>query len=327
MVQFIDITLLKPHSKNKDIYGEENIDKLALQISNTNFVKELIINENNVIISGHRRYFACMKLGIKRIPCNKIKFKNQIDELERLLLENQAREKTTFQKMKEAEMWENIEKEKANQRVNLGTYPMLHGTQGDEKGKVRDILAKKVGLGSGHTYERAKSAMNKIKELKKEGKEKDVKFLSTILNESARGAKDISNLGSLDMIPDEIKDKVINKEIIVKNAVQMIRDITGIISEDKKKTLKKYSINTINDYSLNNIIDDIKNTDKTIDEFDYETMIIEIEAYVNNFIFSINRYVNNENNYTLMGIDNKNKLIDLLKKIETTTRKIKNKIY
>lgn len=37
--------------------------------------------------------------------------------------------------------------------------------QANEKGSVRDIIAQNVGIGSGRTYERAKSAVDKIDEL------------------------------------------------------------------------------------------------------------------------------------------------------------------
>ena len=60
-----------------------------------------------------------------------------------------------------------------------------------EKGRATDIIAEKVNLGSGRTYDRAKSAVKKIDELKEQGKEKDAEFLKTVLNESVRGAKDL----------------------------------------------------------------------------------------------------------------------------------------
>lgn len=50
--------------------------------------------------------------------------------------------------MKEAEVWEGIEKEKARQRMLSGGYPMDNVPQG---GETRDIVAEKIGLGSGET--------------------------------------------------------------------------------------------------------------------------------------------------------------------------------
>lgn len=74
---------------------------------------------------------------------------------------NQYREKTTYQKMMESELWAEIEPQLAKKRQtiagskNLGLV-MDSGTQLEKMGASRDIIAEKVGLGSGRTYERAK---------------------------------------------------------------------------------------------------------------------------------------------------------------------------
>lgn len=159
---------------------------------------------------------------MKRIPYEMEIFDDENEELERLLLENQYREKTTHQKMNETKLWEGIEKEKAKERMLSGGHPVDSGTQGEE-GKTRDILAEKVGLGSGRTYERAKPVMKKIDELKEMGSNKDSEFLKTVLNSSVSAAKDLAGLESLDAISDELKDQVINKELPVNKAVQAIK--------------------------------------------------------------------------------------------------------
>jgi len=58
--------------------------------------------------------------------------------------------------------------------------------QANDKGAVRDIIASKVGIGSGRTYERARVVIDKIEELNKNNNDKDAEFLKTILNESVR---------------------------------------------------------------------------------------------------------------------------------------------
>ncbi|AJA49559.1 hypothetical protein CPAST_c34980 [Clostridium pasteurianum DSM 525 = ATCC 6013] len=62
----------------------------------------------------------------------------------------------------------------------------------NENSRSRDAIADKVDIGSGRTYERAKNAVNKIDELKKNHKNKDAEFLTVVLNESVRGAKDLA---------------------------------------------------------------------------------------------------------------------------------------
>lgn len=78
-----------------------------------------------------------------------------------MLLENFYREKTFVQKMREAEIWEEIERIKAKERQaiagskNLGLSSLGHVSVTREKGETRDIVAKKIGS-SGKTYSRAK---------------------------------------------------------------------------------------------------------------------------------------------------------------------------
>lgn len=71
-------------------------------------------------------------------------------------------------------MWEEIETRKAKERqaingsknlgLNMDNVPSLENNKiKNDKGAVRDIIAEKVGIGSGRTYERAKNAVNKIK--------------------------------------------------------------------------------------------------------------------------------------------------------------------
>jgi len=382
----ISIDRLIPHSLNKGIYGNEDIQELADSIKKSNFIKPLIINQSNVIISGHRRYYACLFLKINELPCEILTFKDENEELERLLLENQNREKTNHQKMKEIEAWEGIERDKARARqgiagsINLGlvrdrglqlgeisteyTFPQINGSnQQDISGKSCDILAERVGLGSGRTYERAKSAVKKIDEFKEQGNIKDAEFLITILNGNVRGAKDLSDLQSLDVISNELKDKVINKEVSVQKAIQAIRKNLGIVNDgmkgsekDKKEEEKVCSkcgkskillefyigraecrdchnnpvekkIDIFKGVDMYALEADIKNPNKSVDDYDYETIVMEIEAAINSFICSVSRYANSIETYKDIDLINKTSLLKSIDNIEITTNKLKNKLY
>jgi len=363
----INISKLKPHPMNKDIYGEEDIKELAEQIKKSNIITNLIVNQDNIIISGHRRYYACLSLGKKELPCEKITFNSKNEELERLLLENQYREKTTYQKMKEAEVWGKIENEKAKQRQgernDLKNKNNIKDS-GPESYQSRDAIAEKVNLGSGKTYDRAKSAVQKIDELKQDGNEKDAEFLKTVLNESVRGAKDLSELDSLKDIPEEIKEKVIKKEIPVQKAVQTIRKDLGIATDNvkskenqnekgdekvcskcgqSKSILEFYTGRSEcrdchHKYRENNKVDmfegidmyaleaDIKNPNKYADDYTYEDITMEIEAAINSFAFSVNRYINENKSYEDMDTVNKNKLLSSIDIVETIVNILKNKL-
>lgn len=67
-------------------------------------------------------------------------------------------------------MWEPIEIEKARNRAIAAHATSIHTAMknftGLESGNVRDIIARRVGLGSGKTYEKGKLNMN-IKSIEK----------------------------------------------------------------------------------------------------------------------------------------------------------------
>ncbi|MFT8313213.1 MAG: ParB N-terminal domain-containing protein [Clostridium sp.] len=193
----IDINALKTHPKNSEIYGEDDIEELAEKIKKSGYVKPLYTNSDYVVISGHRRLKACFSLGYKTVPIVIKQFKDKQEELEILLLENMYREKTTEQKVREAEIWEAIEKEKAEKRrlatQNNNTAKAVKEnfpTQ-VESGQTRDIVAKKVGIGSGKTLEVAKKVVTKIDEYKVKGEIEKAENLSKVLNKSVSGAKKI----------------------------------------------------------------------------------------------------------------------------------------
>lgn len=227
-IETINIQLLKPHPRNKEIYGQEDIIDLAESIKKNGLKNPLLVNKDNVVISGHRRMYACIYLELKEVPIKRVDFKDENEELERLLLENEYREKTLYQKSREAEVWEDIEKVKAKKRMlatqnnNSAKSAMVIGTE-QEKGTTRDIVAKKAGISSGSTYKRAKYTIKGIDKLIKQGKIKEANFLIAVLNKNARAAVDFVKNNLVEEIPEELKDKVIKKEIQINKAVSQIR--------------------------------------------------------------------------------------------------------
>lgn len=180
---------LKPHPRNSIIYGEdEDVAELVESIRASNWVKPLVVTQSGTIISGHRRWRAALKLGLETVPVEYREFPNETAELEALLLENNSRDKTTEQKVREALAWEEIEKYKARQRqIELaGTRTndlRVNLPQGDteEKGRVRDIVAFRVGL-KGSTYERASKVIKAIDDALAQGDDQTAQALGKVLN-------------------------------------------------------------------------------------------------------------------------------------------------
>ncbi|MFL0194245.1 ParB N-terminal domain-containing protein [Clostridium sp. WILCCON 0269] len=211
-----------PNPKNAEIYGEDDVKELAEKIKSSGYIKPLYVNQDHVIISGHRRYKACLSLGVKNIPVVVKKFEGKQEELEILLLENMYRDKTIEQKVNEAKEWKVIEKEKAKRRQGTRT-DIVDNCPPSDMGKTRDIVAKRVGLGSGKALERAEPVVDKITELRKKGDTENAEFLSKALDKSISGAKKLVEENMVEQVPKVYKDMVIDGKISVNEAYNVAK--------------------------------------------------------------------------------------------------------
>lgn len=67
-IKDIDINLLKEYENNpRD--NENAVDKVAESIKQFGFKVPIVIDENNVIVTGHTRLKAAKKLGFEKVPC------------------------------------------------------------------------------------------------------------------------------------------------------------------------------------------------------------------------------------------------------------------
>ncbi|MEH1821511.1 MAG: ParB/RepB/Spo0J family partition protein [Nostoc sp.] len=158
-IEWIPIELLDPHPINSQIYGEnEDVTALAESIAKNGLQEIFTLSPNGNrfrVIHGHRRRLACQKVGIKTVPSIVKNFSTTEDELAALLSGNEYREKSIEQKSREYLVWLEIEKERAKSR---------QGRPGEGEGTVRDIIAKRVGLGSGVNAEHAMACVKALDE-------------------------------------------------------------------------------------------------------------------------------------------------------------------
>lgn len=118
-------TELKPHSLNKLLYGEEDVDKeLVESIKEHGLLENLVVKEDGTIISGHRRWRAVMRLyphEIKTVTCNIVGFSDKNSEERQLIEYNRQRKKTPIQIMNEGKHLESLYKKEAqlNSLANL----------------------------------------------------------------------------------------------------------------------------------------------------------------------------------------------------------------
>jgi len=183
---------LLPHPRNSSIYGEsEDVTELVELIRQSEWLKPLIVTPNNIIISGHRRWKAALELELESIPVQVREFPDEMAELKALLLENASRFKTTEQKVREAQAWQDIEGFQARQR-KLSTLKQGNSLPDvenfphrGETGKARDALASRVGIGSGRTYQKAAKVVTHSDLEASLGHQEVAQVLRKVLNEQS----------------------------------------------------------------------------------------------------------------------------------------------
>jgi len=67
-VEEIEIGKIKPYENNPR-HNEAAVDGVMESIKQFGFKVPMVIDKNNVIVTGHTRYKAAKKLGMKKIPC------------------------------------------------------------------------------------------------------------------------------------------------------------------------------------------------------------------------------------------------------------------
>ena len=248
------ISELKPHPLNEEIYGEnESIDELVATMRKSGIVTIMTITDDNVIIAGHRRWKSCKQLvaeGDKRfceVNCEVKEFDNEWEKLEYLVIDNNSRDKTMEQKAREAQLLIKVEKEKAEKRRlsnlkqnNISSTEVPEMAQ-REKGKTRDIVAKKLKMKSGHEVERAVKSVETIDKLTETGRKDDAELIrDTLNNTSASTAADLSSHID-DLTEDEkqaIRDKKMSAyKVVSKYATKRVPKVTDDMPDEKQAEL------------------------------------------------------------------------------------------
>jgi ParB-like chromosome segregation protein Spo0J len=67
-VQWLSPEKLTPYAKNAKIHSNEQIDKIAGQIAAFGFTQPIVVDKDKIIIAGHGRREAAIRLGLAKVP-------------------------------------------------------------------------------------------------------------------------------------------------------------------------------------------------------------------------------------------------------------------
>ncbi|RJS92442.1 hypothetical protein CW705_02855 [Candidatus Bathyarchaeota archaeon] len=140
---WIDPKDLKLHPLNSWLYEEREDPDLLDSIRRFGVLEPLVVNWDGVILSGHRRWKAALKLGFKSVPCVVEEFENEKVAIVGL---NRQRIKTPRGIYREAQVLRRELEPKAKvgrQPKNLGKFTKIN---------VRDQAAEKVDVSSKTFY-------------------------------------------------------------------------------------------------------------------------------------------------------------------------------
>jgi len=63
---------LIPHPENPRTHSEAQVWEIANIIKKIGYINDIVIDENDMVLSGHGRTLAAQKLGMKTIPCIRV---------------------------------------------------------------------------------------------------------------------------------------------------------------------------------------------------------------------------------------------------------------
>lgn len=82
-VELWEIGKIKPYSRNAKIHSDEQVEKLANAIKTFGWTQPIVVDKDGVIIAGHGRRLAALKLKREKVPvvCRRDLSKAQADAL------------------------------------------------------------------------------------------------------------------------------------------------------------------------------------------------------------------------------------------------------
>ena len=158
----IEIEKIKIKDRIRKDFG--NIQELADDIKENGLINPPVITPDTYeLITGERRIRAMKLLGYEQIEVRPMAVKDAEHQLNLEISENEARKDfSKAERIDYARRLERIESLKAEKRMKTGKVPPMEIFP---QGTTRDIVASKLGIGSGRQYEKEKYIVENQKSL------------------------------------------------------------------------------------------------------------------------------------------------------------------
>lgn len=95
-IEMMKLDDIHPYENNAKIHTEEQLEQIKESIKEFGFNDPIAIDENNIIIEGHGRYFALQDLGHKEVECIRLNGLNEEQKKAYMLVHNQLTLNTGF---------------------------------------------------------------------------------------------------------------------------------------------------------------------------------------------------------------------------------------
>jgi ParB/RepB/Spo0J family partition protein len=115
-VELRKVAELRPHPDQVRVYGDEPDEGLIESVKKDGVHQPLLITKDDIIVSGFRRWSAAKKAGRPDVPVIIFASSDPLDVREAFIDCNRQREKTSFQKCREAIVLKEVEEERAKTR-------------------------------------------------------------------------------------------------------------------------------------------------------------------------------------------------------------------
>ena len=68
-ILYVRLSEIKSYERNAKKHPPEQVERIAKSLQEFGWKQPLVIDRNNVIVTGHGRYLAAKSIGEKTVPC------------------------------------------------------------------------------------------------------------------------------------------------------------------------------------------------------------------------------------------------------------------